>query len=61
MSVITILATAGDYYGFKTYCSEPPADSAAVRRTEREVLKAAVLVHKMDPSPRRTFIVHEAA
>lgn len=61
MSVISVLATAGDCYGFVTYCSEQPADDATVKGLEREVVKAAILVHGIDPSPRRTFVVHEAA
>ena len=62
MSVITILATKGDHYGYVVYDSEGDHPEGDVPRLRREIVEAACIVHRLDPTGfRKTVLIHEAA
>ena len=60
MTAVTLLATEGDVFSFRTYA---PDEDHMLSETQLkyDVARAASIVRKLDRGQRTTFILHQGA
>lgn len=61
MTCMTLLITDGPVLAFETYDSKADTREMDIEELKSVVGTVALIVHGLDPGPRKTFIVHEAA